>query len=65
MVSALDVSLARKAYYEGDLGPAQRILGASPDALPRLLDTRALDGEPSWDGPSRRCERACMSRPPR
>lgn len=54
MVSALDVSLARKAYYEGDLGPAQRILGASPDALPRLLDTRALDGEPSWDGPSRR-----------
>ncbi|MBN8610307.1 MAG: DUF4132 domain-containing protein [Deltaproteobacteria bacterium] len=54
MVSALDVSLARKAYYEGDLGPAQEILRQAPEELPRLLDTRALEGEASWDGHGRR-----------
>ncbi len=54
MVSLLDVQRARKAYYQGDVTLAQALVCDAPADLARLLDTRALDGEPSWDTHNRR-----------
>ena len=54
MVSRTDIVLAQRAYYQGDLGPAQALILGAPEALGTLLDDRQLFDGPSWEAHGRR-----------